>query len=265
MPNVVVAGLFVYPVKSLGGVALTEARVERRGLRFDRRWMIVNEDGVFITQRENWDMGRIAVTIGVEALVLTRDDVPPLRVPFAAEGPRRAVRVWDDTVDARAVGGDADVWLSDALGVRCSLVHMPEGARRQIDREYAKEGEFVSFADGYPLLLANVASLADLSARVASPMAMERFRPNVVVSGATAWAEDGWDRISIGGIPMRGPKECLRCVITTIDPSTRQKSPEPLRTLATFRKRDDGVAFGLNLIPDEEGILRIGDVLVPNA
>jgi uncharacterized protein YcbX len=265
MPNVVVTGLFVYPVKSLGGVALMEARVERRGLRFDRRWMVVDENGVFITQRENASMGRIGVTIGDDALVLTRNDAQPLHVPFAAEGPGRTVRVWEDTVEARAVGGDADAWLSDALGVRCSLVHMPSDAERQIDREYAREGEFVSFADGFPLLLGNVASLADLSTRVGWPMAMERFRPNVVVSGVSAWAEDGWDRISIGGIPMRGPKECLRCVITTIDPSTRQKGPEPLRTLATFRKRDDGVAFGLNLIPDEEGILRIGDALVPNA
>jgi uncharacterized protein YcbX len=256
-----VSALFVYPVKSCRGFAVESAAVERRGLRHDRRWMIVDAGGQFITQRTEPSLARIAVALVHDALVLSAPHAPPLRVPLApdTEGPRRRVRVWRDDVDAVDCGSEAAAWIGAWLGVSASLVFMPDDATRRANPRHALAGDLVSFADGFPLLLASESSLDDLNARLEGPVPMGRFRPNVVVRGCAPWAEDAWTRVRLGAVPVRVLKPCDRCVVTTTDQQTGERGAEPLRTLATFRARDNKVYFAQNAVPDAPGRIAVGD------
>ncbi len=267
-----VAGLFFYPVKSCAGIALSTAAVERRGLRFDRRFLIVDEAGQFLTQRAEPRLALVEVAIDAApspGLTLRAPGLVPVRVPLdgltgahARLHPKRRVRVWRDEVDAIDCGEASAAWMSDWLGRRASIVYMPDETERAVNPKYARPGDLVGFADGYPLLLVSASSLDDLNARLTQAVTVQRFRPNVVVSGSPAWAEDGWTRISIGEVVLRVAKPCDRCTVTTIDPCTAEKGVEPLRTLATFRARENDVLFGQNCIPDTLGTIAIGDPVV---
>lgn len=252
------AGLFIHPLKSARAVALDAATVEPRGLHGDRRWMLVDAEGRFLSQRSHPELARLGATLGGDTLRLdwageTLDVAPP------AIRDRRTVVVWDDTVDAVAASA-ADAWLADRLGAGVRLVFMDADARRPVHRGPDSE---VSFADGYPVLLAVNASLDDLNARITAdggtPVGMDRFRPNLVVRGAPAWAEDAWRRLRIGEVEFACVKPCERCVVTTTDQRTGARGAEPLRTLATFRRGEHGVLFGVNLTPLGTGTLRVGD------
>jgi uncharacterized protein YcbX len=248
-------------VKSCRGIALDRATVERRGLAHDRRWMIVDSEGAFVTQRTEPRLARVAVALEGDALVLSAPHAPPLRLALAlmpGTG-RRRVRVWRDDVDAVDCGPEASAWLSAWLGAPVALVFMPDDAERRANPSYAREGDLVSFADGFPLLVASSSSLDDLNARLAAPLPMDRFRPNVVVHGFPAWAEDSWTRVRLGGVPARVLKPCDRCVITTTDQRTGERGVEPLRTLATFRARENKVYFAQNAVPDALGTIAVGD------
>jgi uncharacterized protein YcbX len=260
----VVAALHFYPVKSCRGVGLERATLEARGLRHDRRWMLVDDEGRFLTQREEPRLALVGAAVDDGALVLSAPGRAALRVPLvptAGSAPRRRVRVWKSEVEAVDLGPRAASWMAEWLGRSASLVHMPDDARRAVNPEYAREGDIVSFADGYPLLVVSESSLEDLAARLGRPIPMNRFRPNVVVRGFPPWAEDGWRRIRIGAIPMRVCKPSARCVVTTVDQSTGERGDEPLRTLATFRKQDGGVMFGQNCAPDALGEIAVGDAV----
>jgi uncharacterized protein YcbX len=257
-----VSSLHFYPVKSCRGVDIERATLEARGLRHDRRWMLVDDEGVFVTQREEPRLARVETAVEDGAIVLRVPGREALRLPVAttnADAPRRRVRVWKSEVDAVDGGPQAAAWMTEWLGRSASLVHMPDDARRAVNPEYAREGDIVSFADGYPLLVVSESSLEDLGARLGRPVPMNRFRPNVVVRGSAPWAEDGWRRIRIGAIPMRVCKPCPRCVVTTVDQSTSERGDEPLRVLATFRKQDGGVMFGQNCAHDALGEIAVGD------
>jgi uncharacterized protein YcbX len=265
--SITLSELHIYPVKSLGGIALQEAKVTERGLEHDRRWMVVDPAGQFLTQREYPRMATVWVDVGHDCLTLAAPDRDTIEVPFdAVLAPALRVQVWNSNVEALAVSGAADLWLSEHLGTPCRLVHMPDSTRRECNPEFAGDGKVVSFADGYPFLVTSEASLADLNRRAGTNLPMNRFRPNLVVRGAGAWAEDHWKEFTVGEVRFRVAKPCGRCQVTTTDQASGEvRGPEPLATLATFRDSQFGVRFGMNLVALGTGTLRLGDNLEPAA
>ena len=252
------SGLHVYPIKSCGGIAVQEWEVDERGLRHDRRWMLVDETGCFISQRELPRMALIKVRIESDCLVVDAPGMSSLVVPFEPpDGKPLLARVWDDIVESQTV--DDDRWFSEFLEVRCKLVYLPDESVRPVDAAYAEPGDRVGLADGFPFLLISEASLADLNARLEQPLPMNRFRPNLVVGGCEPFAEDGWSLVRIGRLTFRVVKPCARCTITTVDQESAIKGKEPLRTQARFRRAGSKVLFGQNLIHDDTGTLRTGD------
>ncbi len=261
-------GIFIYPVKSLGGISLPAAELTPQGLRHDRRWLIVDERNRFLTQREHAEMALLAVEAAHNGFLLRhrqRPDLLPLYIPFEAEPDKTLfVTIWDDLVFAWRGTPAADEWLSAALGQPCKLVYMSDMARRECEPALNPAGTLVSFADGYPYLLATEESLAKLNAQLEEPVPMNRFRPNLVVSGAPADAEMDWAAFQIAGQPFRAVRGCGRCIVTTIDQATAEKHPasEPLRTLATYRKPDRKVIFGQNVTGPVNGRVQVGDSVV---
>jgi uncharacterized protein YcbX len=258
----VLSEIWIYPVKSLGGIRLKASEVEENGLRFDRRWMIVDENGVFLTQRVITKMALIKVGLSMHGLVLAnrKDPLNELIIPFdPITAEPVAVSVWDDTVEAVTVSDEANAWLSSQLNKNVRIVMMPESTRRPADPRYAKHGEAVSFADGFPFLLISQGSLDDLNARLPEAIEMKRFRPNFVVAGTGPFSEDSWKSIRIGGLQFDIVKPCARCVLTTINPETGEKGAEPLKTLASFRNVKNKILFGQNLVGRETGTVREGD------
>ncbi|MRG93497.1 MOSC domain-containing protein [Polyangium spumosum] len=262
MSTITLSGLFVYPVKGARGITLDRAQATSLGIEHDRRFMIVDPDGEFLTQREHPEMALIETTIEGEALILGAKGHGPLRLPLRPEGPtNRRVRVWSDKCSAVFVGDEAAAYLSDYLGRRVELVYMPADAARRVDGRYARRKERVAFADGFPFLLTSEGSLADLNARLAEGVPMDRFRPNLVVRGAPPWGEDAWTSLSIGSVVFHSRKACSRCSVITVDQATGARGQDPLATLATFRARANRVYFGWNLVAEEEGELRVGDAV----
>lgn len=262
---ITLSALHVYPVKGCRGLKTPAAWAGPRGLDGDRRWMIVDAAGVFITQRSHPRLALVVPEPSPQALVLRAPGRPPLTVRLGAGGGPPGdtgvleVTVWRDQVMARDAGDEAAAWLSACVGEPVRLVHMPEDVRRSVDPKYAAPGDTVSFADGFPWLLISEGSLSDLNGRLARPIPMDRFRPNLVVAGCEPFAEDTWKRIRIGDAVFRIVKPCARCVVTTIDHERGEPDgPEPLRTLATYRRVGDGVMFGQNLLADQTGELRVG-------
>jgi uncharacterized protein YcbX len=256
--------IYIYPIKSLGGIRLQEAQVQEKGLAYDRRWMLVDEKGNFLTQRQHANMALLEVSLLQEGLQVRHKQnlLESLFIPFSdGYGQEVQVQVWEDVCTGLEVNGRASAWFSEALQMPARLVYMPDQERRLVDREYAHAGETVSFADGYPLLLIGQASLDELNSRLAEPVPMNRFRPNLVFAGGAPFAEDGFDTFAIGDVTFRAAKPCARCVVTTIDQDTGIKSAEPLKTLSTFRLHRNKVMFGQNLLHKETGVLRVGDVL----
>ncbi|GAB3644277.1 MOSC domain-containing protein [Spirosoma arcticum] len=268
--------LYIYPIKSLGGISVSEAVVEEKGFRHDRRFMLVTPSGDFMTQRTNHHMALIDVAIDPDQTLRVwhrhRPDnvlVLPLTVSPDAADEALSVSIWDDeNVPASLVSLEADRWFSDALGKPCRLVFMPDSTRRPVDPAYDHPDaqgrpSAVSFADGYPYLLIGQASLNDLNQRLPQPIAMARFRPNVVVSGSLPYDEDAWQQFRIGDMNFYGVKPCARCVLTTIDPATGQKGQEPLHTLAQYRRWKHKILFGQNVLADANtnGRLRVGQAV----
>jgi uncharacterized protein YcbX len=253
-----VAELTVYPVKSMRGCSLPRAFVYRWGFAGDRRWMVVSRAGRCLTQREHPAMAVLAPALIASGISLSAAGIGTIEA--VAKGSPIEVLIWRDAVQAETCAPAVDDFVSTALGVPCRLVHLGDTSRRLLQAEYRQNGETVAFADGFPILLGTAESLADLNLRLDSPIRMNRFRPNIVIEGAEAWAEDGWRLIRIGGVQFRVAKPCDRCVMTTVEQETgaRPDKSEPLRTLATFRRTPRGVMFGQNLVPLEEGWLETG-------
>lgn len=256
-----VSALYRYPIKSSAALACTSLRIEARGPVEDRRWMLVDEEGRFLTGRQLPMLVRLRAeptSIGLDLQYGSNS----LSVPMPpASAPRLRVRVWKDEVDAALADAGAHVWLSAQLGRPVRLVRMDAASRRPVHPDYGTAEDEVSFADGFPLLLLSESAVDALSSRVGRPMDVRRFRPNLVISGCIAHAEDGWRRIAIGGIAFDLVKPCSRCAFTTVDPDRgeRDADGEPLRTLTRYRRSGDGVTFGMNLIPRGAGVLRLGD------
>ena len=262
------ASIHVYPLKSCAPLTLGVARVEARGLEHDRRWMVVDTDGKFITGRKFPRLTLIrAAPVHDEscrdALYLSAPGMPDLHLAVPAHALRGDVEVWGSRVDALIADADANAWIGAYLGIPARFAHMDADCVRAVDPDHSHPGDIVSFADGYPLLAISQAALDLLNSRLAQPVPMQRFRPSIVIAGTAAHAEDGWKRVRIGGIVFDVAKPCIRCVFTTVDfeRGVLDPSGEPLRTLLTYRRTPKGVSFGQNLIPRGAGTLRVGDAV----
>jgi uncharacterized protein len=258
-----------YPVKSCRGERLAEAAVEPWGLAGDRRWMIVDGAGDPVTGRECPPLVLVAPRVEGSKITLASPGLPEVTVPVPAGGDLVPVNVWGSGLLATLADDAASTWLTGIIGLPVRLVYLDDPTRRATNPEYSLDTDRVSFADGYPLLLTSEESLDAVNGWIAEgpraaegPIPMRRFRPSVVVSGAPAWAEDGWRRLRIGPVTFRAVKGCDRCVFTTIDPDTAAKGHEPLFALARHRRWDGKVWFGVNLIPDAPSaslLIRPGD------
>lgn len=259
-----VSELWVYPVKSLAGHSVAEADLAIRGFENDRRWMLVDENGRFISQREHAHLSRWQASVDGPDLVLTQlDTQTQIRVPDAKaeNGEPLSVQVWGDSFTARLVDTVPDKVLQVAFGFPCRLVYMATDSRRAVDARYAKAGEEVSFADGYPYLITTTGSLRELEVENGQDLSMRRFRPNIVVKQSEAFVEDHWQHITIGNQPFRLPKPCARCIVITIDPDTAVKDPSVFGSLADLHKQDRKVLFGMNACWEGimKGKIRVGD------
>jgi uncharacterized protein YcbX len=259
------SGLFVYPIKACAGIALERAEVVERGLAFDRRYMLVDRSGTFITQREVPQLCRVATALEREQLLVSAPGKLTLALPVRPAETlwleRRPYRVWDSVGSALACP-DGSRWFSELLNAEVTLLYMPDSERRDVNPKRARPGEIVSFADAYPLLLMSEASLLDLNQRLSNPVDMRRFRPNLVIAGGEPYGEDNFTNVRIGSLSFRGVKRCERCVVTTVDPDTAAQGHEPLRTLARYRLEDGNVWLGMNLVQEGYGTLRLGDRVI---
>jgi uncharacterized protein YcbX len=258
-----VARLTAYPVKGLAGQPVDAVEVQDRGLAWDRRWMLVDEDRRFLTQRQLPKLATIKAAVSAGELVLRHGDTQmaiPVEPPASA--PRIQVTIWRDQVEA-VVLPDAGSWVSAILDHRCELVFIPDTTRRQVNPAFAPAGNIVGFADAYPVLLIGEASLADLNAKLGEAVPMDRFRPNIVVSSPEPFVEDQWGELEIGTTRLSGTKASARCSVPTVDQLTGQRTgPEPIRTLSSYRRFGDGVYLGQNLIVRRRGTIAVNDLVV---
>ncbi len=262
--NLQLSAIYIYPIKSLGGFAVPSACVEERGLQHDRRWMLVDADNNFLTQRNHPQMALLQVSLPGDELVVTHkttlDQISIAQKPETSQ--MLSVKVWDDTCPAVAASPKADAWFSDLLGQPCRLVYMPDTTKRRVDTRYAVADNHTSFSDGYPFLLIGQASLDDLNGRLTGPLPMNRFRPNLVVSGGEPYAEDDWHEMQVGETTFFGVKPCGRCTVTTTDQETGETGKEPLKTLAAYRKRGNKILFGQNMVFGRQGSqISVGDAV----
>lgn len=258
--------IWIYPVKSLGGISLQEAIPEPRGLRYDRRWMLVNKEGQFVTQREIPRMALLGTAIESTAIKVFLKGHPAESVQIPLDSDplnllEQEVQIWNDRCTARLMPQAINEWFSEQLGQHLRLFFMPESTRRPADERFAPPGHHVSFADGYPYLIIGQSSLDELNRRLPSPVPMNRFRPNFVFTGGEAFVEDTWKHLSIGQQPFHCVKPCARCILPNTDQDTAARSVEPLKTLKAFRKVDNRILFGQNVLwtGQSPAHLRVGD------
>jgi uncharacterized protein YcbX len=258
-----VSQLYIYPVKSLGGIALNTATVTDRGFQYDRRWMLVDHNNLFISQREVHQMALLKLQV-TESGIRVNHTVQNVSyiIPFEPKKDEFAeVTIWDDTCTGQFVSDEADKWFSDVLEISCRLVYMPNDSHRITDQRYTNENSITSFSDAYPFLMIGQASLDDLNGRLAETLPMTRFRPNIVFTGGAPYEEDTMNTFIIGNITFYGVKLCARCVMTTIDQETAIAGKEPLKTLARYRSKNHKIMFGQNLAHKGLGEIKVGDQL----
>lgn len=256
-----IKSIHYYPIKSCAGISLKTAEIGSKGFHNDRIFMVTKPDGTFITQRNFPKMALIKPVINGAVLEIQTTGMSNISVNFSESGMVKRVSIWDDTCQAIDQGDSVADWLSSFLKTTVRLVMMSKSFKRTLDQNYAvSKNDETGFADGFPFLLIAQESLDNLNSRLEKPITMDRFRPNIVVEGCDSYAEDSWRRIQIGEIIFEVVKPCVRCLITTIDQKTLNKSKEPLTTLATYRRSDlGGVQFGQNLIHHNQGLISIND------
>ncbi|ULQ52819.1 MOSC domain-containing protein [Flavihumibacter fluvii] len=260
-----VSELFIYPIKSLGGIAVQQTFLTDRGFQYDRRWLLVDDNNIFLTQRDNPKMALLQTVLGDTGLSVFQKHNPnqSLHIPFDLMSTETvSVTIWEDTCLAQLVNPEVDQWFSQALNMNCHLVYMPDHSRREVDPRYATQNELTSFSDGYPTLIIGQASLDDLNARLPTPVPINRFRPNIVFTGGQPYEEDKLTAFQIKGINFSGVKLCGRCMITTINQETAETGKDPLRTLAGYRLQNNNVMFGMNLLHEGTGWISVGDLLI---
>ncbi len=259
-----ISELYIYPIKSLAGIPVKEANVTPTGFEYDRRWMLIDENNRFISQREVPHLALLQVSIEDDGLQITdKKSGRSIVIPFntTSNGFETNVIIWDDTCSAEYVSDKADKWFTEVLGINCRLVYMPDTSKRLVDQQYAPFNAITSFSDAYPFMMIGQASLDDLNRRLAVKLPMNRFRPNIVFTGGKPHAEDLFAHFTIGNIDFYGVKLCSRCVITTINQDNLSKGKEPLKTLAGYRQKNNKLLFGQNLVHEGSGRIAVGDCL----
>jgi len=262
--GIAISGLYIYPIKSMRGISLKRSEVTPFGLKYDRRYMLSTPDGTFITQRTHPALATFHVSMSADFIEVRHPETGMLRLPL--QGPQEAnmkAVIWKDEVDAFTGFKQADEYFSNALDDEVQITWMPDSSLRQTDLTFSKPGDRVSFADGFPILLIGQSSIDELNERLEEPLPMNRFRPNVVVSGASPWEEDSWKRVTLPDSTLDVVKGCGRCIVTTTNQETGERAKEPLITLATYRKWDSKIWVGVNCIP-HHGIapeIRVGESL----
>lgn len=256
-----VSELWVYPIKSLGGIGIEQATLLPKGFQYDRRWMLIDKDNQFMTQRLLPKLAQFRMSLALNGFSITYQS-EQMQLPFTYMPQTLQAQVWEDEVQVNEVSAQHSEWFSDCLGLSCRLVFFPEQNTRMVDAQYAKHQEQVSLADGYPVLVIGQSSLHDLNTRLQEPVAMNRFRPSIVVSGSQPYEEDGWQKFTIGSANMEGVKPCGRCVVTTINQQSGITSSEPLATLSSYRKKGNSVLFGQNVLVRKSGVVAVNDEVI---
>jgi uncharacterized protein len=252
--------IWVYPIKSLAGISIKSTNVFQKGIQFDRRWMLVDENGTFITQRVHPKMALFKLIMHYDCFtILIGDKSIDLKQGHAYLAEPIHASIWNDQVIVHEVSEEHSRWFTNQLGFSCKLVAFPEENRRPVDPNFQVNQEHVSLADGYPFLIIGQASLDNLNSKLSEPLPINRFRPNFVFTGGEPHEEDTWRNVSIGETEFVGVKPCSRCVLTTVNQETGEKGIEPLQTLATYRKHNGKILFGQNLVTLNEGTVRVGD------
>ena len=260
MSNLILSDIYIYPVKSLTGIRVSSWPVVETGFMYDRKWMLVDAERQFLSQRRLPRMALIKTAFADEKLVLSAPGMDNLSLsPAPTTGDIINSTIWHDQVDTIAISTEADQWFSRFLAVECRLVYLPDTAMRPVNPNFAKPEDQTALSDGFPFLLVSENSLAALNQAMQLDLVMARFRPNLVISGCDAFAEDFWRQITIGTIGFRLPKPCSRCSVPTIDPATGKTGKEPLTTLNRLRKWENKVYFGQNALHDGLGVLSVGD------
>ena len=259
-----ISRLYVYPIKSLGGIELSSAQLTDRGIEHDRRWMLVGDDNRFLTQREFPRMALLRTAIHANELIVSEKGNETERIhlnlyPTGSE--LVSVQIWDDVCEAIEMSKEINEWFSHKLNMHCKLVYMPDESKRRVDVGYVLNKEITGFSDAYPLLMIGQASLDELNSRLEIPVPMNRFRPNIVFTGGDPYEEDTMQHFQIKGIDMYAVKPCARCAITTTDQETAATSKEPLKTLASYRTGNNKVYFGQNILYKQQGTITVGDEL----
>jgi uncharacterized protein YcbX len=253
--------IIIYPIKGLPGIHLQECRIEARGFKYDRRFMLVDEEGLFISQRSFPKLTQCKISMQGQGFFLSEPNaVAGIFLPAECDGITTQVKVWDDVCEAVVCAQPINDWFSHFLGITCKLVYMHNESQRFLDATYNPGNSLVSFADGFPFLLLGQSSLDDINARLSIPVSMDRFRPNLVFTGGTAFEEDGFFEFSIGSLPFVAAKPCARCAVPNINQETGAIEKEPNHMLSTFRKFNNKILVGQNVYGKaHEGTLKIGD------
>lgn len=260
MHPILLSEIWIYPIKSLRGISVPSARVLGKGLEYDRRMMLVDDNNVFLTQRVHHQMALFQVSIEGHELVVRLDhDAIRLNLKHQSENPDTTVTIWDDQVVAREYSQAVSKWFSEKMNFSCKLMCFPEGNERRVDPEFSINNEHVSLADAYPILVIGESSLNELNNRLERPVPMNRFRPNFVVRGSVPFEEDQWKHFTIGTNRFAGVKPCARCILTTVDQETGIRGTEPLATLATYRKKNNKIYFGQNVLALDHFQVSVGD------
>ncbi len=263
--------IYIYPIKSLGGIRVEKAQLETRGLQNDRRFMLITGDGIFMTQRTLREMALLRTAIGVDGNIQvwhknTPDNILHIPTQPSSFIEEKQVEVWGTESSSLVLSKDINQWFQDQLKTDCQLVYMPDTAERRMKEKYNTDRDLVSFADGAPILIAGQAGLDDLNRRLDNPVSMNRFRPNLVFSGGTPFIEDDWKSIKIASQVFKITHRCIRCNVPNINQENAQIEKEPNRTLATFRRFEQDIYFGVNAVwmsetTDGYGTLSIDDPL----
>jgi uncharacterized protein YcbX len=261
--------IWIYPIKSLGGISLQKSDVQHRGLAYDRRWMLVDEQGVFLSQRTDPKLALFATAIIDSFLYVSHPDAAngsieiALEQKFDAEAEVVGAKVWEDHVSSFEVSKKVSDWFSQIMNKKVRLVFMPDSSERKVDSRYAvSPNDINSFSDGFPFLLVGQSSLDDLNNRLKAPVSIKRFRPNFVFTGGLPAEEETWRRFTIGAVAFYGTNPCVRCVLVTVDPELGQLAgKEPLLTLSKYKRLGNSVTFGQNVIADHQGTIAVGDTV----
>jgi hypothetical protein len=259
-----ISQLFIYPIKSLGGIEISKAEVTDRGFKHDRRWMLVDSQHRFMTQREIPQLALLKTSIEQEQLIVTHSIQTgnSIRFPIGlSNGNKIQVTVWEDECEALEAEKEINAWFSQQLNMECKLVYMPDESLRKVDPDYSIDNEITSFSDAYPFLIIGQSSLNGLNSKLSAPIPMNRFRPNIVFEGGYAFEEDEMEYFVINTIEFFGVKPCARCVVTTIDQQKAEKGKEPLKTLSSYREKNNKIYFGQNLLHKGNGLIQKGDEL----